>query len=304
MIRTSVSKTVSRLIARPVNGAKLSSETVMKKLFSNGEQGFFYDPNDLSTMYQGAAGTIPVTAAGQPVGLILDKSSQLQESAELNPDTHFKDSAKWTLNRASVDGGKLVFTNAPSLSNATILGLTVLGKWYKITVTVDSISGNLRVAPFAPNDYTPTNNFNIIAAGTYTAIMQAEATSSNSPSLFVRTVGASTSAIVSFLSIKELSGNHAFQSVSAMRPLLVAAPQRLDYDAVDDNLITNLPTQLTGCTVIRSVPNVGTHILTNQTIPATYNDNIDNCGLIVINRTLTASETSQITKLFNKAAGV
>lgn len=276
-------------------------DVLIKALFANNEQGFAYDPNDLTTLYQDAAGTIPVKAAGQTVGLMLDKKTLLQESAELNPDTHFKDSAKWLLNRASIADEKLIFTDAPSASNASILGLTELGKWYKITVTVDSISGQLRVSPYLPG-YTPTINFDINAAGTYTAIMQAEAAAS--PGILVRTVGASTSAIVSFLSIKELSGNHAYQSVSAMRPLLVAAPQRLDYDAVDDKLITNLPTQLTGCTVVRSVPNVGTQILTNQTIPTPYNGNIDNCGLIVINRALTASETSQLTKLFNKAAGV
>ena len=40
MIRTPLSTVIG--------GAKLSSETVMKKLFSNNEQGFFYDPNDLT----------------------------------------------------------------------------------------------------------------------------------------------------------------------------------------------------------------------------------------------------------------
>ena len=43
-------------------------------LFKNGEQGFWYDTNDLTTLFQDAAGTTPVTAAGQPVGLQLDKS--------------------------------------------------------------------------------------------------------------------------------------------------------------------------------------------------------------------------------------
>lgn len=43
-------------------------------LFMNGEQGVWFDPNDLSTLFQDAAGTIPVTAAGQPVGLMMDKS--------------------------------------------------------------------------------------------------------------------------------------------------------------------------------------------------------------------------------------
>lgn len=51
-------------------------EQRMKKLFANGEQGFWYDPNDLSTMYQDAAGTVPVTGVGQPVGLIRDKSGR------------------------------------------------------------------------------------------------------------------------------------------------------------------------------------------------------------------------------------
>ena len=45
-------------------------------LFSNGEQGAWYDPSDLTTMFQDAAGTVPVTADGQPVGLIRDKSGR------------------------------------------------------------------------------------------------------------------------------------------------------------------------------------------------------------------------------------
>lgn len=43
-------------------------------LFSNNEQGAWYDPSDLTTLYQDAAGTTPVTADGDPVGLMLDKS--------------------------------------------------------------------------------------------------------------------------------------------------------------------------------------------------------------------------------------
>lgn len=35
--------------------------------------GLIFDPSDFSTMFQDAAGTVPVTAVGQPVGKILDK---------------------------------------------------------------------------------------------------------------------------------------------------------------------------------------------------------------------------------------
>lgn len=45
-------------------------------LFAAGEQGFWYDPSDFSTLYQDSAGTTPVTALSQPVGRILDKSGR------------------------------------------------------------------------------------------------------------------------------------------------------------------------------------------------------------------------------------
>ena len=45
-------------------------------LFASGEQGFWFDPSDLSTMFQDSAGATPVTAVGQPVGRILDKSGR------------------------------------------------------------------------------------------------------------------------------------------------------------------------------------------------------------------------------------
>lgn len=51
-------------------------DVLIKALFMAGEQGFAYDPNDLTTLYQDAAGIIPVTAAGQPVGLMRDKSGR------------------------------------------------------------------------------------------------------------------------------------------------------------------------------------------------------------------------------------
>ena len=45
-------------------------------LFAAGEQGAWYDPSDLSTLYHDAAGTTPVTAVEQRVGLMLDKSGR------------------------------------------------------------------------------------------------------------------------------------------------------------------------------------------------------------------------------------
>jgi hypothetical protein len=44
------------------------------ELFTNNEQGAWYDPSDLTALFQDSAGTTPVTADGDPVGLMLDKS--------------------------------------------------------------------------------------------------------------------------------------------------------------------------------------------------------------------------------------
>ena len=110
--------------------------------------------------------------------------------------------------------------------------------------------------------------------------------------------------VLSGLTIKELAGNHAYQATPSLRGILRDVPRRIDYDGVDDKLTVNLPSQLTGCTVIRADPNVGTQILTNQTIATQYDDSTDHCGLIVINRALTQTETAQITQIFNRLAGV
>ena len=43
-------------------------------LFADGKQGMWYDPSDLSTLFQDVAGTVPVTTDHKPVAKMLDKS--------------------------------------------------------------------------------------------------------------------------------------------------------------------------------------------------------------------------------------
>ena len=59
-----------------------SASTNNPSLFSSGEQGTWLDPSDLSTMFEDAAGTIPVTTDGQPVGLIKDKSGRNNHASQ------------------------------------------------------------------------------------------------------------------------------------------------------------------------------------------------------------------------------
>jgi len=49
------------------------NQAIVRAIVSE-NNGAWFDPSDLSTLYQDAAGTVPVTAVEQPVGKILDKS--------------------------------------------------------------------------------------------------------------------------------------------------------------------------------------------------------------------------------------
>ena len=70
-------------------GATDAAPSVLALLFGAGEQGVLYDPSNISTLFQDSAGTTPVTAAGQPVGRMLDLSGNgnhaLQANASARP---------------------------------------------------------------------------------------------------------------------------------------------------------------------------------------------------------------------------
>ena len=292
----------------------ITLNTIIKSLFANNEQGFFYDPNDLSTMFQDAAGTVPVTAAGQPLGLILDKSKPITNISIL--DSAFLLAGGWISNNpeisvTNVDGSLRVSKGAITPQSIYKTFSCESNKLYRLSVKYKNHTGNnVRVfirsstgAGAAPSLSQSVQTFTATAGEGSSFFIS----NSDTHSVVIGSQNAAESSVdVESIVITKISDsiNHAYQNDSARRPILRDAPRRIDFDAVDDKLITNLPAQLTDCTVIRSVPNVGTQILTGQTIPATYEDNKDHCGLIVINRALTPSETSQITQLFNKAAGV
>ena len=321
MIRNSIAGAVSSLVARPVNGAKLSFEIAMKKLFANGEQGFFYDPNDLSTMFQDAAGTVPVTGVGQPVGLMLDKGKGLVLGSERINGGDFTNgligvitegdgsASAWEINNTSpisgISDGKLSVTTPatfrPFLSFSNNAP-KVAGALYTVSFDYKVLSGSPVVGLVSTGGGSAVLNKPISGSGRFTYTYVTKGTGA-AETIYFSAVSA-YSLQIDNISCKQVLGNHAYQTTSAARPILRDTPRRIDFDAVDDKLITDLPAQLTGCTVIRSVLNVGTQILTGQTIPATYEDNTDHCGLIVINRALTPSETSAITYEFNKRAGV
>jgi hypothetical protein len=102
---------------------------VRRELFAAGEQGYWLDPSDFSTMFQDSAGTTPVTAVGQNVGRILDKSGRgnhfIQSSLASRP----------VLGRNPITGTRNLLTRTEDLSNVV---------WNKLNVTstAQTITGN------------------------------------------------------------------------------------------------------------------------------------------------------------------
>lgn len=119
-------------------------------LFQFGENGAWYDPSDLSTLYQDAAGTIPVTATGQPVGLVLDKSGRnthaMQTTSTARPTYQTDGTLHW-LNFDGVDDFLVTLANTPGSNVAQIIsGMSVSGTGLGIVAELgnDTASGDLR----------------------------------------------------------------------------------------------------------------------------------------------------------------
>lgn len=72
-IATGTARATARSLTQPGAGGGAFSPA---SLFASGEQGAWYDPSDLSTMFQDTAGTTPVTTPGQAVARINDKSGR------------------------------------------------------------------------------------------------------------------------------------------------------------------------------------------------------------------------------------
>ena len=51
-------------------------------LFRSGAQGAWFDPSDVTTLFQDVAGTVPVMADGDPVALMLDKSGNANHATQ------------------------------------------------------------------------------------------------------------------------------------------------------------------------------------------------------------------------------
>jgi hypothetical protein len=198
-------------------------------LFSAGEQGGWYDPSDLTTLFQDSAGTTPVTAVEQPVGLWLDK--RLGAMSALGPE--LSDYAAGFASTAGISGVGATVSVASGVLTATatstdgsdraeipISGLTV-GRTYSVVVVAArgaqgvAQSITLSTALGIPNTFITTTTLT-----PYRFNVQATAASGVIRVYAANAAGAiGDSVLVSSISVREVPGNHLIQPTAPNRPV-------------------------------------------------------------------------------------
>ena len=145
--------TATPITARPLTAYRLGESTEGASvfnpisLFASGEDGAYFDAATIATLLQDAAGTTPVTAVGQPIGLLLDQSQgtvdltgnlgpELVTNGGFDTDSGWTKGAGWTISVgvASSDGSQV--SNSLLYQDAG----TVSGKRYLVTFTVSSFT--------------------------------------------------------------------------------------------------------------------------------------------------------------------
>lgn len=257
--------------------------------------GAWFDPSDLSTLYQDAAGTIPVTAVGRPVGLMLDKSRGMMLGPELVSNGTFDSGTEGWVSSVgypatiTATGGICSFTSAaPSARIRPPVITTNIGAMYTVTITILSLATTVIVRPSIESSQgvggTSLGDFIINSVGTYTFMFKARTTTTY---LWVLNNGAiGTVVSLDNISVRELYGYHATQSITASRPTLSARYNLLtkteDFSAA--------AWVVSGCSAVKNygVSPIGTitsSLLTNSAVGG-YLTQAD--GVVGANKTLTA----------------
>jgi hypothetical protein len=211
---------VVRPVLRDVMSPSHISDSIKYALFSSGEQGAYYDLYDQSTLFQDAAGTTPWTTLGQPLGLQLDKRLGLALGSEQlsTGSAGLIGSATAATYNSSTGAGSVTRVDLSNQSYVVLNGTTEK-TWYRVSITNTGASTlTLR---------------NIIAAVVNTTLATVTAGQSFSGYVFtdaaskVGVAASSGTATFTISSVREIAGNHRYQTTPASRPTIEARVNRL-----------------------------------------------------------------------------
>ena len=145
-------------------------------IFYNAEPGVWFDPSDLSTLFQDSAGTTPVTTAGQTVGKMLDKSGRgnhaTQATLAQRPTYQIDGTGRPYLSFDGVNDSMVTNTITPAINKVQVfagvqkLSDATAGIVAELSVTSVSNAGTFNV--LAPSSTGASGNFAFYSKGTTT----------------------------------------------------------------------------------------------------------------------------------------
>lgn len=208
-----------------------------------GSLAHWYDFTDMSSMYQDAAGTVPVTATSQPIGMVIDKQDgTVRYGAELVTNGTFDtDTSGWSIMIGStltwISGGKMqMLSSGVSNMMATVAVSTVVGKTYIIAYTTDlsNAIGVYAGSAAGGTDVLLESPRTGVAGAQRTVVFTAVSTTTY---LSLAGGGANSTNTIDNFSCREVLGSRATQSTSTKRP--VSSSIGVQFDGVDDALVTS-----------------------------------------------------------------
>jgi len=203
------------------------------RLFANSEKGAWFDPSDISTLFQDTAGATPVTTIEQPVALMLDKSQGLAQQQKLTNGNWAGNTTGWTKQvanfTATATGSGTVLINGITASGVAQFWqsfATVVGRRYLVTGNIVSATNNSTFcAVRKADDGGATTNIVDLCSGTGNGPVAQTVFS------FVATAATTfivlqtndsgtgtTTATFSTISVIDVLGNHATQATAGNRP--------------------------------------------------------------------------------------
>jgi hypothetical protein len=204
----------------------------------------WYDPSDLSTMFQSANSMEPVTASGQPVGVMLDKSQNLALGPEMLANNDF-DNGWININAGAVITGTTLVCNIAGnnllVAQHPVSPTWVLGAVYEITFVISAYtSGGVG----ATDVFAAALPVGVSGVGTHKQYYFCQR--ADFPNTRIMTTSGGFVGTLDSVSIKRIEGDTIAITTAAARPLYQSngTLHWLLGDGVDDVLFGTLAPEL------------------------------------------------------------
>lgn len=220
------------------NGAINTNHFDPISLFADNEVGVWYDPSDSQTLFKDINGSSTVTADGDPVNLMLDKSRGLvlgteQVTQPLNI-SQFTNGGSVTYTQ---DGSSILVTRTTgSVTSVLAVPTPNNGSRYRIRGVISKVSGTGINRIYMGRNSTIDGVSTIWCDNTF----DVRVTPAFSGVSLLLWCDDNTTIRIESLSIKELPGNHLVQATAAARPTYKTDGTRfwVESDGVDDSMKT------------------------------------------------------------------